>query len=177
MYLREGDYQRPAHDPVKAFDSLGLSVLGIRDVHASDEASEGLQAAREVSKSNHRRGTEVAQTPAKSHTGTYSDTVTLSDTENRGVNVSSSGLESAVGVGDGFGRKSSALERLKRCGSALTASRVIVEVALDVARDDTTKRSDEVVDLARVGASNSVGNSDTVDTDLVNSTVDGEKVD
>lgn len=52
-----------------------------------------------------------------------------------------------------------------------------MEVALDVARDDTTEGTDEIVNLTRVGASDSVGDSNTVDTDLVDGAVDGEEVD
>lgn len=72
--------------------------------------------------------------------------------------MSGTGLESRVSVGD-------------------STSSVVVEVSLDVTADDTTKGSYEVVDLTRVGAANSVGNTDTVDTDLVDGAVDGEQVD
>jgi hypothetical protein len=48
---------------------------------------------------------------------------------------------------------------------------------LNIARDNTPQRPDQVVHLTRVGASDSVGNTDTVDTDLVDGAVDGEQVD
>lgn len=52
-----------------------------------------------------------------------------------------------------------------------------MEMALDVTRDNTAKGAHEVVDLARVGATDSVGDTDTVDTDLVDSAVNGQQVD
>lgn len=48
---------------------------------------------------------------------------------------------------------------------------------LNIARDNTPQRPDEVVYLTRVGAPDSVGNTDTVDADLVDGTVNGEQVD
>lgn len=60
---------------------------------------------------------------------------------------------------------------------ALTAARVIVEVALDVAGHDATKGADEIINLARVGATDSVGDTDAVDTDFVDGAVDGQQVD
>jgi hypothetical protein len=127
---------------------LALDVLGVGDDHAGHESTE------------------------------RSDSVPLTDSENTGVDVSGTGLQSAVCVGDG-------------------ASGVVVEVGLDVARDDTTESADQVVDLARGSASNSVGNTliiasaslqpggrvllgdtyHTVDTDLVDSLVDAEEID
>ena len=61
--------------------------------------------------------------------------------------------------------------------SKLTATRVIVEVTFDIARNDTTKSPDEFVNLTRVGATDGISDTDTVYTDLVDSTVDGEEVD
>lgn len=60
---------------------------------------------------------------------------------------------------------------------ALTHASVVVQMDLNVALDDATKRTDEVVDLARVGTADSVSDTDTVDTDLVDGLVDGEEVD
>lgn len=85
------------------------------------------------------------------------DTVTLTNTEDRGVNVSGTGLESAVGVGD-------------------SASSVIVEVSFNVTTDNTSQNTDKLVDLAGRRATDGVGNTDTVDTNLVDSRVDGEEV-
>jgi len=61
------------------------------------------------------------------------DTVPLANTDDRSVNVGGTGLECTVGVGNG-------------------ASGVVVEMALDVAADDTTEGPDEVVDLSRRSA-------------------------
>ena len=58
----------------------------------------------------------------------------------------------------------------------LTHSGVIVKVNFDVAADDASKGADEVVDLTRVGASNGIGDTDTVNTNAVDGLVDGEKV-
>jgi len=57
------------------------------------------------------------------------------------------------------------------------AARVVVEVGLNIARNDTTEGTDEVVDLARRSATNSVCDTDTVNTDLVDGTVDGKQID
>ena len=78
---------------------LGLDVVAVGDDHASHETTE--------------RG----------------DTVALTDTDDRGVNVGGTGLEGAVGVGNG-------------------AASVVVEVGLDVAADNTAESADEVVDLS-----------------------------
>ena len=86
------------------------------------------------------------------------DTVTLADTENGGVDVGGASLESAVGVGNG-------------------AASVVVEMGLDIARNDAAEGTDEVVDLAGRSAANSIGNADTVDADLVNRAVEGKEVD
>jgi hypothetical protein len=72
--------------------------------------------------------------------------------------VGGSSLEGSVGVGNG------------------TAS-VVVEMALDVAADNTTESTDKVVDLAGRSATDSVSDTNTVNTLLVNSLVKAEKVD
>lgn len=72
--------------------------------------------------------------------------------------MSGTSLEGTVGVGNG-------------------TARVVVEMALDVAADDTTESSDEVVDLSRGSTADSVSDTDSVDTDLVDSSVEREKVD
>ena len=71
----------------------------------------------------------VGDNHAGHETTERSDTVTLTDTDDRSVDVGGTGLEGTVGVGDG-------------------AARVVVEVALDVAADNTAERSYEVVDLS-----------------------------
>ena len=59
----------------------------------------------------------------------------------------------------------------------LTHSGVVVKVNFDVAADDASKGADEVVDLTGVGASNGIGDTDTVNTNAVDGLVDGEEVD
>lgn len=86
------------------------------------------------------------------------DTVTLADTENGGVDVGGTSLKSAVGVGNG-------------------AASIVVEVGLDIARNDTTESTDEIIDLARRSATDGIGNTDTVDADLVNSAVERKEID
>jgi len=85
------------------------------------------------------------------------DTVALADTENGGIDVGSTGLEGTVGIGDG-------------------AASVVVEVSLNVTADNAAEHTDELVDLARGGTADSVGNTDTLDTDLVDGGVDGQEV-
>lgn len=85
------------------------------------------------------------------------DSITLANTENGGINVSGTGLQSAVSVGNG------------------TAS-VVVEVSLNVTLDDTPQDTNELVNLAGGCATDRVSNTNTVDTNLVNGRVDGEKV-
>ena len=86
------------------------------------------------------------------------DAVALADAQDRGVDVGGAGLEGAVGVGDG-------------------AARVVVEVRLDVAADDAAQRAHQLVDLARAGAADRVGDADAVHADLVDGRVDGQQVD
>ena len=107
---------------------LALDVLGAGDDHASHQAT--------------KRG----------------DTVTLADTEDGGVDVGGTSLESAVGVGNG-------------------AASVVVEMGLDIARNDATEGTDEVIDLAGRSAANGIGNTDTVNADLVNRAVEGKEID
>jgi hypothetical protein len=106
---------------------LALDVLAVGDHHAGHQTTE--------------RG----------------DTVTLTDTENGGIDVSGTGLEGTEGVGNG------------------TAS-VVVEVSLDVTANNTAQDTDELVDLTGGSTANGVGNTDTVHTNLVHSGVDGQKV-
>ena len=107
---------------------LGLDVFRVGDHHPGDQSSQG------------------------------GDSVPLTDTQNRGVDVGGTCLQSGVGVGDG-------------------TSGIVVEVALDVTADDTSEGPDEVVNLSRVGASDGIGDTDSVQTDLVDGSVDGQEVD
>jgi len=54
----------------------------------------------------------------------------------------------------------------------------IVEVALNVRRwlENRAEGLNQVVDLARVGASDRVGNSDAVDSELINGLVQVQKI-
>jgi len=88
----------------------------------------------------------------------WGNTVALTNTNDRSVDVGGTGLKGAVSVGNG-------------------ASRVVVEMALNVARDDTTECPDEVVDLSWRSATDSICDTDTVDTNLVNSLVKGKEID
>lgn len=108
---------------------------------------------------------------------THGNTVALSDSENGRVDVGGSGLEGAERVGNGCGGRKSAPAPPRARRPELTASRVVVEVALDVAADDAPQGADEVVNLPRVGASDGVGDTDAVHADLVDGAVDAEEVD
>jgi hypothetical protein len=100
----------------------------------------------------------VGDDHASHQTTQRGDTVTLTDTDDGSVNVSGTGLEGAVCVGNG-------------------TARVVVEMALNVAADDTAERSHEVVDLSGRGTADGVSDTDSVDTDLVDGSVEREKVD
>jgi hypothetical protein len=50
-------------------------------------------------------------------------------------------------------------------------------MGLDVTADNTSQCPDEVVNLSGVGTTDSVGNTDSVNTNLVDSPVNGQKVD
>lgn len=66
---------------------------------------------------------------------------------------------------------------LEKEGRPLTASGIVVEMALNVATDDSSQSPDEIVHLSRVGTPHGVGDSDTSDSNLVDSAVDAEQVD
>lgn len=87
-----------------------------------------------------------------------SNTVSLTNTQHRGIDMSGTSLQGTVGIGNG-------------------AARIVVEVSLDIAADNTTKGSDQVINLSWRGAAHSVGNTDPVNTDLINGGVDGEEID
>jgi hypothetical protein len=107
---------------------LGLDVFRVGDHHPGDQSSQG------------------------------GDSVPLTDTQDRGVDVSGTGLQGGVGVGDG-------------------TSGIVVEVALDVTADNTSEGPDEVVDLSRVRTTDGIGDTDSIQTDLVDGSVDGQEVD
>ena len=68
------------------------------------------------------------------------DSVSFADSEDAGVDMGGAGLEGAVGVGN-------------------RAAGVVVEVRLDIARDDSAKGADEVVDLPGGRTTNGIGNT------------------
>ena len=65
----------------------------------------------------------------------------------------------------------------RRIGVRNSHASIIVQVDLDVTTDDTSKRPHKLVHLTRVGASYSVSDSHSVDTDLVDSLVNREQID
>jgi hypothetical protein len=69
-----------------------------------------------------------------------SNSVPLANSKNAGVDVGRAGLQSTVCIRDG-------------------ASSVVMEMGLDITRDDTTESTDQVVDLTGRSATNSVGNA------------------
>jgi len=85
------------------------------------------------------------------------DTVTLTDTQDGGINVSGTGLEGTVGVGDS------------------TAS-VVVEMGFNVTAHNTAQHTNKLVDLTGRGTADGVSDTNTVDTNLVDGGVDGEQV-
>lgn len=86
------------------------------------------------------------------------DTVSLTNSHNRGIDVSSAGLQSTVCVCD-------------------SASGIVVEMGLDITADNTTESSNQVVHLSGSSAADSVCDTDTVDANLVDGGVDREEVD
>lgn len=59
----------------------------------------------------------------------------------------------------------------------LTTSSIVVEMSLDITADDSSKGSDELVDLTRVGASHGISDSDSVHSNLVDGSVEVKEVD
>lgn len=57
-----------------------------------------------------------------------------------------------------------------------SAAGVIMEMSLDVTGNNTTEGADEIVDLSRRCAANSIGDTNTVYADLVHGGVEGEEV-
>lgn len=82
----------------------------------------------------------VGDNHAGHETAERGDAVPLSDAQHGGVDVGRPGLERTVGVRDG-------------------APSVVVEMCLNIARDDTPQGTDEVVDLSRRRTSNGVGDA------------------
>ncbi len=69
----------------------------------------------------------------------------------------------------------SCLLRAKK--KTLTTPSVVVEMTLNITADNTSQGPDEVINLPRVSTPNGVSDTDTVETDLVYGSVDGEEVD
>ncbi len=57
------------------------------------------------------------------------------------------------------------------------AARVVVEMRLNVAADDTSQRADQVVHLARCSTAHRVCHADAVHANLIDGLVKREKVD
>lgn len=100
----------------------------------------------------------VSSDHSSHQTSERGDTVSLTDSENGDIDEVGAGLESGVGVGNG------------------TAG-IVVEMALNVTRDDGLEGSDKLVDLSGVGTSDGIGNTDSVDTNLVDGSVNVEEID
>ena len=100
----------------------------------------------------------VGDDHASHKTAERGDAVTLADAEHGGVDVGSTSFKSTVCVRDGH-------------------ASVVVEVDLDVTRHNATEGTDEIVHLARVRATDSVSDTNAVDTNAVNCLVDGKEVD
>ena len=86
------------------------------------------------------------------------DTIAFTDTNNTGINVGSTSLKSAESVRNG-------------------AACIVVEVRLDIATHNTAQSAHEIVHLAGSRTANCVSDTDTVDANLVYSTVYGKEVD
>lgn len=52
-----------------------------------------------------------------------------------------------------------------------------MEVSFNVTADNASQCPHEFVDLSSIGATNSVGNTNSVDTNLVHGSVNGEQID
>ena len=52
-----------------------------------------------------------------------------------------------------------------------------MEMSLDIAADNTPQSPDQIVNLSRIGTSNSISDTNSVNTNLVDGPVNGEKVD
>lgn len=86
------------------------------------------------------------------------DSVSLTNTEHTGVNMGGAGLEGSMAVSDG-------------------AASVVVEMYFDIARNDATEGTNEIVDLAGGCAADGVGDTNTVDADPVDCAVELEEID
>lgn len=84
--------------------------------------------------------------------------VALTDTNDRGVDMGGTSLQGAECVSN-------------------SASSVVVEMGLDITADNTTQGADQVVNLARASAADGIGDTNTVDTNLIDGRVDGEEID
>ena len=123
-------------------DGLGNKVFNVL------ELLQPVLALDVVAVGNHHTGHQTTK---------RGDTVTLTNTQDRGIDVSGTSLQSAVGVGNG-------------------TSSVVVEVSLNITTDNSSQDANQLVDLARRGTADSVSNTNTVDTDLVDGGVDGQEI-
>ncbi|KAH3671919.1 hypothetical protein OGAPHI_000105 [Ogataea philodendri] len=128
-----------------------------RNVHLNSLCNQVLQISQFVQLVLGHDVLSVCSNHSGHQTSQRSDTVSLSNTKQRNVNQLGTGLQSSVRVGNG-------------------ASGVVVEMALDVARNNALQRLDKLVHLSWVGASNSVGNTNSVHTNLVDGLINIEQV-
>lgn len=123
-------------------DGLGNEVLNVL------ELLQPVLALDVVAVGNHHTGHQTTK---------RGDTVTLTNTQDRGIDVGGTSLQSAVGIGNG-------------------TSSVVVEVSLNITTDNSSQDTNQLVDLARRGTADSVSNTNTVDTNLVDGGVDGQEI-
>jgi hypothetical protein len=128
--------------------SVDLDGLGHQILNLLDHVKLVL-ALNVVGGRHHHSGQETAK---------RGDAIALTDTQHTSVDMSRTSLESAESVGN-------------------TATGVVVEMGLDVTRDDTAECPDKLVDLSGGSASNGIGNTDTVHTNLVDGLVQRQQVD
>lgn len=99
----------------------------------------------------------VGDDHASEQTAEGRDAISLADAEDRRVDMGCASLEGLVRICDG-------------------AARVVVEMRLDVTRDDVSQGADELVDLARSRTAYRVGNTNAVDADPVDCLVERQQV-
>ena len=87
--------------------------------------------------------------------------------------MSGAGFEGSIGICNGW-KKS---EMDSGDYYILTHSGVIVQMNFNVAAYDTAQRSNQIIDLSRVGTPHRISNANSVDTNLVNGLIDREEVD
>lgn len=100
----------------------------------------------------------VGGVEARNETTKRGDTNTLTNTKNGGIDVGRTSLQGGVGIGNSH-------------------TGIVVKMDLNIAAYNAPEGPDKVIDLAGVGASDGIGDTDTVDTNFVDGLVDGEEID